>query len=125
MRYFLFLLMGVVFIWVGIYSIWSDVKKLNLFRIEGYEVIASITEISKSRDDERAFITYTAAGKEQTVALYYYTSSMRVGDKVKIYVNDADPQDYVYVGTGPIMLCVLMVFMGIVLVITTLQCIIR
>ena len=116
-KYFI-LLIGVVFIGLGIYTIWSYAKELNRFRIEGYEVIARITEISGMYDNRKAFITYTAADKEQTVELSYYSNSMRVGDKVKIYVNDTNPQDYVYVGKGPVVMCILFVLIGIVLVIT-------
>ena len=125
MQDYTILIIGVAYTGLGTYSLWSYKKKLDRFHIEGYELIAIITEISGSSDYEKAFITYTAAGKEHTVELGYYSRSMRVGDKVKIYVNYANPQDYIYVGKGPVVLCSLFIITGIVVIITNWQCIIR
>ena len=107
------LLIGVIFIGLGIYAIWSYTKKLNRFRIDGYEAIATIVNISGMYDNHKAFITYTIEGNEYIVELNYYSNSMRVGDKVKIYVNSQNPQNYIYVGNAPIFIGALFIVIGI------------
>lgn len=39
---------------------------------------------------------------------------MRIGDDVELYINKDDPEDYVHAGNGPIVLGVILIFVGIV-----------
>lgn len=115
MNDFPILLISLIFIGLGTYTILSYNKKLNRLRNEGREIIATIVEISGMRRNRKAYIEYTVEGKKQTVELSYYSDSMRVGGNVRIYVDTKNAQDYVFIGKGPVGMGILFIVIGILM----------
>ena len=114
MSEFIAILMGFIFIIVGILAIRLHTLKLKRLRAEGLEVPATIIEIKGSRDYEKAIISYNVMGEQHTVELDYYSNSMKTGDKVIIYVNANNHKDFIYGGKSPIVLCAMFILVGIV-----------
>lgn len=112
MEIFAILSVSAAFVGLGAYVVWSYIKKLNRLRIEGSEVTATIVKISGMRKNRKAFISYTTAGNEYTIQLNYYSNGMKAGDTVKLYVNNNNPKDIIYVGKGPVVMGVLFVIIG-------------
>lgn len=89
------------------------IKKRNLLSHEGEQVIATISSIRGRRKHKRAYIRYIFNNEEYETKLAYYSSTMRIGDEVELYVNKDDPEDYVYASNGPIVYGVILIFVGI------------
>jgi len=108
------LMLGIMFTGLGVYGLWSRIQKEKHLRIEGSEVIATIVQISGMRRNRKAWISYISGGQEYKVELDYYSERMRVGDPIKILVNNEKPQDFMYdSGKGPIILCIFFIILGI------------
>ena len=112
---------GIIFALTGSFITISHIKKRNLLRHEGEQVISTITSISRRRKHRRAYIRYIFNNEEYETKLYYYSSAMRIGDDVELYVNKDDPEDYVYAGNGPIVLGVIFIVIGIFMPLLFLQ----
>ena len=104
----------IIFALPGAFIAINHIKKRNLLSHEGEQVIATITSIRGRRKHRRAYIRYIFNNEEYETMLYYYSSSMRIGDDVELYINKDDPEDYVYAGNGPIELGVIFIVIGIV-----------
>ena len=100
---------GIIFALIGSFVTISHIRKRNLLSHEGEQVIATITSIH----GDRAYIRYIFNNEEYETKLYYYSSTMRIGDDVELYINKDDPKDYVYAGNGPIVLGVIFIVIGI------------
>ena len=108
-------LIGFISVALGVYTIRSYHKKAGRFRAEGAETTAKIVDITGSRKNLKALISYEAAGEEQTAELDYYSSGMKVGDNIKIYVSGESPQDFMYINKGPTIMGALFILIGIIL----------
>jgi len=104
---------GIIFALIGSFVTISHIRKRNLLSHEGEQVIATITSIHGGRERKRAYIRYIFNNEEYETKLYYYSSTMRIGDDVELYINKDDPKDYVYAGNGPIVLGVIFIVIGI------------
>ena len=104
---------GIIFALTGFFVTISHIKKRNLLSYEGEQVIATITSIRGGRKHRRAYIRYIFNNEEYETKLYYYSSAMRIGDDVELYINKDDPEDYVYAGNGPIILGIIFIVIGI------------
>lgn len=113
---------GIIFVLIGSFVTISHIRKRNLLSHEGEQVIATITSIHEDGDRERwAYIRYIFNNEEYETKLYYYSSTMRIGDDVELYINKDDPKDYVYAGNGPIVLGVIFIVIGVFVSLSFLQ----
>lgn len=112
---------GIIFASTGSFIAIYHIKKRNLLRHEGEQVIATITSISRRRKHRRAYVRYIFNNEEYETKLDYYSSEMRIGDYVELYINKDDPEDYVYAGNGPIVLGVILIAVGIFVPLLFLQ----
>jgi len=114
MENFAVLMLGIMSTGLGVYGLWSRMEKRKRLHIEGSEVIATIVKISGMRRNRKAWISYISGGQEHKVELDYYSERMRVGDQIKILVNNENPQDFMYdSGEGPTCLCIFFIILGI------------
>ena len=105
---------GIILALLGASVSINHIKKRNLLSHEGEQVIATITSISRRRKHRRAYVRYIFNNEEYETKLDYYSSEMRIGDYVELYINKDDPEDYVYAGNGPVVLGVIFIVIGIV-----------
>ena len=83
---FIFLFIGILFLAIGIFVPKSMNKKVE----NAVETKGTIVEIY----DEDVYVSFeTRTGEEYRIKSNYYSSDMRIGDKVKIYYNELNPRD--------------------------------
>ncbi len=99
------LLFGAVFLLVGLSFFLSGVihcLSFNAFKSKAVLIEAQITRIivnyvtrtdTGKRTDCDVWVSYTIDGREYETKLNYYTSGMREGDTVEIFVDPDDPSD--------------------------------
>ena len=112
---------GIIFALYGSSVAIYYIKKRNLLSHEGEQVTATITSIRGRRKHRRVYIRYIFNNEVYEAKLGYYSSSMRIGDDVELYINKDDPEDYIYAGNGPIVLGVIFIVIGIFVLLSFLQ----
>lgn len=70
------------------------VSRLLWIRSEMHTIESTITSIARDGDSHIVMINYRYEGRSYTVRYNTYYASMRVGDKVTIYVNPENPAKY-------------------------------
>ena len=107
------IIIGLIFISLGTYTILMYAKKQKRLSDEGHQVTARISKFTGRRKNRRAFITYTVNGKEFTAELDHFSNDMKIGDEISLYVDKTNPQDFVTSGKTPIAMGVLFMLIGI------------
>lgn len=105
-----FLIMGFAIMMGGIVWIIDNIIFFN----SAVEINATISDIiTIDEDNETAFVTYEFDGTlYKDISLHYSSSSMYVGDRIKIYCNPKNPKDIKSMG-GDVLVSIILVIMGI------------
>ena len=83
---FIFIFIGTLFLLIGIFVPKSMNKKVE----NAIETRGTIIEIY----DEDVYVSFESrTGEEYKIKSNYYSSDMRIGDKVKVYYNELNPND--------------------------------
>ncbi|MDR2531485.1 MAG: DUF3592 domain-containing protein [Oscillospiraceae bacterium] len=115
---------GIILIVLGFGVIIKFTRKQNKLRDTGVEVMATIISIEKDLSSmseygnniKSVYISYTIDRKEYRNILDQPTSG-KIGDKVKIYADIKNPNDFASAGKSPQIAGLITVIVGIVLII--------
>ncbi|MBQ3277381.1 MAG: DUF3592 domain-containing protein [Oscillospiraceae bacterium] len=103
----IFLSIGLIFLLIGAF-----VYDREQAQTKGYEkAVGVITGFQKSGYPGYPYVTYEASGKTYRTLLGFYSSTMKVGDEVKILYDPASPTHAIYGGMFSLFLPLM--FMGL------------
>lgn len=105
-----FSILGVAFIVIAVLAFISAKNKQETY----VETTAVITDFDR---DDYPYVAYTVYGKEYETRLSYSSSTMRLGQEMKIAYDPENPYDVMATGFGAYLISIVFGFIGIIFVI--------
>ena len=104
---------GVLFIAIAVFAFFNEKTKQETY-------VVTTAEITGFNGDDYPYITYTVDGKEYENRLNYSSSSMKVGQQIKIAYDPHDPYSITTTGLSAYLLTLIFGFIGTVFVIISI-----
>jgi len=110
---------------IGIYLSISHLINLKHFKNNGFKAEATIIDIQVEQDKRKdrqiphdkykVYISYTTSGTTKKAELNFYSSSMKIGDTIQIYIDNSDHDKFIYAGIDPVVGGIMFSAIGMVL----------